>query len=81
MVTLSLSRSMPTNLTKPVSRHVARANLKVTLTAEGVNVREPRKRTTYGPLSYSAILYYAAKQMAEAVREEKARTAAIRSVL
>ncbi len=81
MVTLSLSRPMPTHLTKPVSRHVARANLIVTLTDEGVYVREPRKRTTYGPLSYSAIQYYAAKQMSEAAREEKARTAVLRSVL
>lgn len=70
---------MATTLTKPVARLIPRANLIVTLTEEGVYVREPRKRTNYGPLAYSAIQYYAAKAMADAQRAEKDNEKAIKA--
>lgn len=70
---------MATTLTKPVSRLIARDNLIVTLTEEGIYVREPRKRTSYGPLSYTAIQYYAAKAMANEAMQVKAEQKAVRS--
>ena len=56
---------MTTELTKPVTRFSKRDGLIITMTAEGITVREPRKRFTYGPISYGHIQLLAAKQLAE----------------
>jgi hypothetical protein len=50
---------MPTPLTKPIARLLLGPNLIITLTEEGVYVREPRKRKRFGPISYAALQYYA----------------------
>jgi hypothetical protein len=62
---------MTTELTKAVTRFAKRDGLIVTLTPEGVTIREPRKRFTYGPVSYGLIQVIAARAIAEERRREK----------
>jgi hypothetical protein len=69
---------MTTALTKPVTRFATREGLVVTLTAEGVTIREPRKRFTYGPVSYGHIQLIAARALAEEHRKAKAQEKAAR---
>ena len=72
---------MTTELTKPVTRFSKRDGLIITMTAEGITVREPRKRFTYGPISYGHIQLLAAKQLAEEHRKRKAEEKASRKAL
>lgn len=69
---------MTTELTKPVTRYARREGLIVTMTPEGVTVREPRKRFTYGPISYGHIQLIAARALADERRREKAAEKAAR---
>jgi hypothetical protein len=69
---------MTTRLQRPVRRVVRtrrHGELVVTLTAEGVMVRELGRRTTYGPLDYGLLLLQGARQF---VAEQKAAKAAAR---
>jgi hypothetical protein len=45
----------------------------ITLTAEGVMMREKNRRTQYGPLDYSFLHFKAAAQTVEAERVRSAR--------
>lgn len=66
-----------TRLTRNVKREVAGSyheKLIVTLTADGVAIREKGRRTTYGPLPYPWLYLQGAKQRADEVM--KARKAA-----
>lgn len=62
---------MTTELTKPVTRYSRRDGLIITMTPEGITVREPRARFTYGPISYTHIQLIAARTLADARRREK----------
>lgn len=46
----------------------------LTLTADGVMIREKNSRTTFGPLDYSFLHYRAAAQTVEADRVRSARS-------
>jgi hypothetical protein len=46
----------------------------ITLTAEGVMMREKNRRTQYGPLDYSFLHFKAAAQTVEADRVRSARS-------
>ena len=66
---------MTTYLRSNVAREVRAPDgteLIVTLAPAGILIREKGRRTTYGPISYGAILSLGAKQEAEAARKEKA---------
>lgn len=69
---------MTTPLTKSVKRYAPREGLVVTMTPEGITIREPRRRFTYGPVTYGMIKLIAAKQLAEEARKEKAAAKALR---
>jgi hypothetical protein len=69
---------MPTRLERPLRRVVRtrrHGELVLTLTAEGLLVRELGRRTTYGPLDYGALLLQGARQY---VADQKAAKAAAR---
>ena len=64
---------MATELRTDVTRAVQTGGTEmvVTLTPAGLLIREKGKRTTYGPISYGALLSLGAKQFAEAERRAK----------
>lgn len=61
---------MTAPLVRPVER-VVDGNIVVTLTREGIYVRERGRRQTYGPVPYSRILLQAAREYADGVRAAK----------
>jgi hypothetical protein len=63
---------MTTPLIKPVER-VVDGGLVITLTREGLYVRERGRRQSYGPVAYSLLLLQAARDHAEMVRSAKKR--------
>lgn len=72
---------MATFLRTNVAREVRTPDgreLILTLAPSGVLVREKGRRTTYGPISYGAILSLGAKQEAEARRREAAKDQPVR---
>lgn len=63
-----------TPLVRPVRREVMtarRERLVAIATAEGLYLREPRRRTLYGPLDWGRLYLQAAKQHADALRAAK----------
>lgn len=60
-----------TNLEKPVTRRVG--DLVVKIAAEGVYVREARRRHWYGPVGWGYILLQAAKATADEVVASRPR--------
>jgi hypothetical protein len=54
-------------ITKPVSR-VVTGKLVVTLTREGVYLRERGRRRAYGPIPYGILFLQAAREYADGVR-------------
>lgn len=66
---------MPTKLTRPVARVVSTrrsGDLVITLTPEGVTLREKGRRTTYGPLDPGALFVMAVRQYVDAEKRRKA---------
>ena len=66
---------MTTRLTKPVKRVVpsrTHGALVLTLTVEGVMVREQGRRLTYGPIPYGKLLQDGARMYIEAEKRRKA---------
>lgn len=59
-------------LTRPVARIVA-DRMVITLTREGIYLRERGRRRDYGPLPYGLLLLQAAREYAEGVRAAKRR--------
>lgn len=57
---------------RPV-RRLTEDDLIVTLTLEGLTVREKGRRTVYGPLPYGWLKLKAAERMAEQRRAERAK--------
>ena len=74
---------MATRLSKPVVRVVPTrrdGDLVITLTAEGIMVREKGRRTTYGPISYGKVLLDGARMhVAEQKRLKAERRKAARA--
>jgi hypothetical protein len=58
---------MTAPLKKPVSRVIGES-IVVTLTREGLYIREHGRRRTYGPLPYGVLLLQAARDYADGVR-------------
>lgn len=63
---------MSAPLIRPVSR-VVDGRMVITLTREGVYVRERGRRQSYGPIPYGALLIQAAREYADGVRAAKRR--------
>ena len=64
---------MPTKLSKTLSR-VTESGLVVSLTPEGLTMRQKGKRTTYGPLSYEWLHLQGAKLTAtQHIRQTRRR--------
>ena len=61
---------MTAPLIRPVSR-VVDGRVVITLTREGVYVRERGRRQSYGPISYGTLLIQAAREYADGVRVAK----------
>lgn len=61
---------MSAPLIRPVER-VVDGTIVITLTREGIYIRERRRRQTYGPVPYSRILLQAAREYADGVRAAK----------
>lgn len=61
---------MTAPLVRPVER-IVDGNLVITLTREGIYIRERRRRATYGPVPYSLLLLQAAREYADGVRAAK----------
>ena len=61
---------MSAPLIRPVSR-VVDDRMVITLTREGVYVRERGRRQSYGPIPYGALLIQAAREYADGVRAAK----------
>ena len=72
---------MTTKLTKPVTRAVETrrdGTLVITLTAEGVVVREKGRRRAYPPLSYGKLLLDGARLYLQEKKQRKAEARALR---
>lgn len=75
---------MATKLSGVLKREVAGMDGKtyiITLTAEGVMMREKNRRTQYGPLDYSFLHFKAAAQTVEAERVRSSRRRVSRSLI
>ncbi len=63
---------MTTELTRTITRRLPREQLVVRITPEGIYTREPRKRTWWGPIAWSAVDWGAKKIQIQAAQEAKA---------
>lgn len=61
---------MTAPLVKPVAR-VVEGRMVITLTREGVYLRERGRRQSYGPIPYGMLLIQAAREYADGVRAAK----------
>jgi hypothetical protein len=62
---------MITTLTRSVRRRDPRTGIVVRLAPEGLFVREPGRRTEYGPISFGSLLLQGARAKVEADRAAK----------
>lgn len=67
---------MPTPLQKDLQRELARENLIVRFSPEGIYTREKRTRTWWGPIAWSKVHWFCQQvQVREAIAEKEEKKA------